>query len=493
MIVDVISGNPLQYESQVLALGCFEDDRSALLIPELNEVLGGLIERLYIQGEFTGGLNKTTFIHSLGNLPSERILLVGLGQKDALTCDRLRQVAGTVVQLARAKGITEVASMIHLQAGTMEEGVAATIEGAMLANYSFNRYRTKKKGENPIERFSIFAPGPDHVPLYEKAVTETRIISEAVLFARDMVSQPSNVVTPPFLAEEGIEMADVFGLGCRIIEQEEMEQLGMDALLAVSRGSRQPPKLIVLEHLPNRGERPVVLVGKGVTFDSGGISLKPRDGMEMMKTDMAGAAAVMATLRTVAALRLPLNVVGIIPAVENLPGGSAYKPGDVLCSMSGQTIEIVNTDAEGRLILCDAMWYARRYEPRAIIDIATLTGACTVALGTVATGLLGNDMDLKHLLSQAGEATGERVWELPLWEEYGELMKSDIADMKNAGGATAGTISAGWFLLQFVGDTSWAHLDIAGTAWEEKGRAYVPKGASGVGVRLLVEYLRSRC
>jgi leucyl aminopeptidase len=236
-----------------------------------------------------------------------------------------------------------------------------------------------------------------------------------------------------------------------------------------------------------------VLVGKGVTFDSGGISLKPREGMERMKDDMAGAAAVLATFRAVARLGLPVNLVGLVPAAENLPGGGAYKPGDIVRTMSGQTVEVVNTDAEGRMLLCDALHYAQRYRPAALIDLATLTGACLVALGTVVTGIMGNDARLLKSIKAAGEATGERVWELPLFEEYGELMKSDVADMKNAGGPAAGAISAAWFLQQYVGKSRWAHLDIAGTAWEEKGRPYLPKGATGIGVRLLVEYLRRTC
>jgi len=259
----------------------------------------------------------------------------------------------------------------------------------------------------------------------------------------------------------------------------------------VAKGSCQPPRFIILEY---RGaaeqKRPIVLVGKGITFDSGGISLKPREGMEKMKNDMAGGAAVLGTVTAAARLGLPVNLVGLIPSAENLPGGRAYKPGDLVRAMAGKTVEIVNTDAEGRLILCDALHYAQRYRPAALIDIATLTGACVVALGTFASGLMGNDDILVRALKRAGEASGERLWELPVWDDYGELMKSDIADLKNAGGPTAGTISAGWFLKQFAGKTKWSHLDIAGTAWEEKGRPYLPKGATGVGVRLLIEYLR---
>jgi leucyl aminopeptidase len=238
------------------------------------------------------------------------------------------------------------------------------------------------------------------------------------------------------------------------------------------------------------GKKPVVIVGKGITFDSGGISLKPREGMERMKDDMAGAAAVIGTMQAAAALKLPVSLVGLIPAAENMPDGRSYKPGDVVVTMSGKTVEINNTDAEGRMVLCDALHYAQRYKPKALIDLATLTGACLVALGTQASGIMGNDQGLLAALKRAGESTGERVWELPLWDEYGEAMKSDIADMKNSGGPHAGTVTAAWFLKQFVGTSKWVHLDIAGTAWEEKGKHYMPKGATGVGVRLLVEYLR---
>lgn len=266
----------------------------------------------------------------------------------------------------------------------------------------------------------------------------------------------------------------------------------MGGILSVAKGSHQLPRFIVLEYRGGSADkRPTVLVGKGITFDSGGISLKPREGMERMKDDMAGAAAVMGAVMAVAGLRLPVNVIGLVPAAENLPGGGAYKPGDIVRTMSGQTVEIVNTDAEGRMILSDALFYAQRFKPAAVIDLATLTGACLVALGSAASGVMGNDPALVKLLRRAGEATGERLWELPLWDEYGEIMKSDVADLKNAGGPHAGTITAAWFLQRFVGKSRWAHVDIAGTAWEEKGRPYQPKGATGVGVRLLVEYLKA--
>ena len=381
--------------------------------------------------------------------------------------------------------------MLHLAGRGGPEAVQATLEGLLLAGYAFDQYRTSREENGPVPDVTLLFPDAAANHAAAPGVNATKAVCDAVWFARDLVSQPGNVATPTYLAEKAREMAGSLGIGCTTLEREEMERLGMGALLAVARGSHQPPKFIVLDYRGGSEEQPpVVLVGKGITFDSGGISLKPGEGMEKMKDDMAGAAAVMGTLMAAAALGLPLNLVGLVPAAENLPGGGAYKPGDVLRSMAGKTIEVVNTDAEGRLVLCDALHFAQQYRPAALIDLATLTGACVIALGNFATGLMGNDEGLKNALRQAGETSGERVWELPLWDEYGELLKSDIADLKNAGGRTAGTISAGWFLKEFAGASKWAHLDIAGTAWEEKGRPYLPKGATGVGVRLLVQYLR---
>lgn len=481
-----------EYACNCLIVGCYEED---VLQPppmgELDQRLGGLINLLDTPGEFKGKFNKTRLIYTLGKLPAERILLVGLGKRNELTRDRLRQAGGTAAQAARAGGQKSVASLLHVAANGLDGGFQAVLEGFSLGAYSFSRYQKKAKEETSLEEVTILITDAADLPRCERIAEETRIICESVTFARDLVSQPANVGNPSYLAEEAHEMADACGLLCTVMEQEEMERLGMDAILAVAKGSHQPPKFVILEHSPNPDGKIIVLVGKGVTFDSGGISLKPREGMEKMKNDMAGAAAVIATMRAVSLLGLNVNVLALVPVVENLPGGGAYKPGDVIIAMSGHTIEIVNTDAEGRLILSDALHYAQQYKPFALIDVATLTGACVVALGSEATGLMGNDASLKSAFRNAGEATGERVWELPLWDEYGDLMKSDIADMKNAGGPTAGAISAGWFLQQFVGSTPWIHLDIAGTAWEEKGRPYVPKGATGVGVRLLVDFLRA--
>lgn len=492
MKISVLAEEIATHACPALVIGC-EEDRfpEDALVAELDRLLEGGLSRLRESREFTGKLNRVKLVHTLGRLPAERLLLVGLGKGEELTAERLRQAAGSAVKAARAAGVGRLSSVLHRAGEALTGSVVATVEGALLGGYSFDQYKTAPAEETAIGEMTLLvAPGAD-VSGVEAEAAETVTLCDAVCFARDLVSHPGNVATPTFLAEKALELSGRLGITCRVLDRDEMERLAMEGIISVAKGSHQPPRFIVLEYLAGpAGKRPTVLVGKGVTFDSGGISLKPREGMERMKDDMAGAAAVMGTLMAVAGLGLPVSVVGLIPAAENLPGGGAYKPGDIVRTMSGQTVEIVNTDAEGRMLLCDALHYAQRYKPAALIDLATLTGACLVALGTVATGIMGNDAPLVRSLKAAGEATGERLWELPLWDEYGELMKSDVADMKNAGGPYAGTISAAWFLQKFAGKAKWAHLDIAGTAWEEKGRPYLPKGATGVGIRLLVEYLR---
>ncbi len=493
MEIGVVAGDPLLHPGPTLAVGCFEEGLDYPLLAGLDTALGGCLSALYREGEFTGRLNRTVMIHTLGRTVVQRLLLVGLGKRRELTRDRMRQAAGTAAQALRGAGVKRVASALQLSADGGEEWFRAVVEGHMLGGYTFDRYKSDAGKNGGVVDVTLLVPAAANHETAERAVGEARTVCEAAIMTRDLVAQPGNVATPAFLAEKAVEVAGRCGIECRIMEREEMERNGMEALLAVSKGSSQPPRFIILEY---RGggekERPTVLVGKGITFDSGGISLKPREGMEKMKNDMAGGAAVIGAVAAAARLALPLNLVGLVPTAENLPGGRAYKPGDLVQSMAGKTVEIVNTDAEGRLVLCDALHYAQRYRPAALIDVATLTGACIVALGSVATGVMGNDEGLVRALKRAGEATGERLWELPVWDEYGELMKSDIADLKNAGGPHAGTVSAGWFLKQFVGNARWAHLDIAGTAWEEKGRPYLPKGATGMGVRLLVEYLRGQ-
>ena len=492
MKIELSTVTPQEYATSALVIGCCEDARDDLFDIG-NKALDGCLERLAASREFTGKANTTRLIHTLGRLPAERLLLVGLGKKADLDDERMRRAAGNAVHALRSARVASFASALHLVEGAGAHALEAVCAGSILGSYSFDQYKTKNRDERfSFEGMTLLLPAASGVEEAGARVEAAASICRGVSLARDLVSHPANVVIPGYLADAGRELAGRRGMTCRVLEMDELEKLGMNALVAVGKGSVEPPRLIVLEYNgAGDNSAPVVLVGKGVTFDSGGISIKPGPGMQEMKTDMAGAAAVLGTLEAASALKLQLNLVGIIPTAENMPGGRAFKPGDVLTSLSGATIEITNTDAEGRLILCDALHYAvTSYKPAIMIDLATLTGACVVALGHEASALMGNDKGLIEDLKRAGERCGERVWEMPLWDEYGEAMKSDIADLKNSGSRDGGSISAAWFLKQFVGATRWAHLDIAGTAWLDKARPYAPKGASGVGVRLLIDYLR---
>ncbi len=372
------------------------------------------------------------------------------------------------------------------------ERAQAAIEGSILSTYRYKQFRKiEPEEETTLEEAVCLVQTGNDLDEAQNGMRLGKIVAEAANFARDLQNHPGNWLTPTRLAELAEEMANKVGLKSQILDKSEMEKLGMGALLGVARGSQEPPKFIILEHNADKDNlETVVLVGKGITFDSGGISIKPSEKMEEMKFDMSGGAAVMGAMKAISELALPLHVVGLIPASENLPSGSSLKPGDILRASSGKTIEIINTDAEGRLILADALSYAAKYKPKAVVDLATLTGACVVALGHHATGLMGNDQKLVDRLKQAGEMTGERVWQLPLWEAYHELIKSDYADMKNIGGRAGGAITAAALLQKFADDYPWAHLDIAGTAWTDKEKGYVLKGGTGVGVRLLVQFLR---
>jgi len=493
MKIDLSSANPVKHATPALVVGCWEDGADELFT-RCDSALDGLLSRLKAAKEFSAKPTTSRLLHTLGMLPAERLLLVGLGKKKEFTLERLRQAAGTAVSVLRSSRVASFSTALHL-AADLAEGLEAVCEGTLLGSYSFEQYKTKHQDERfAFAGMTLMLPKGIAMRAARARIERVETVCYGTRLARDLVSQPGNVVTTGYLADTARELASRHGMTCRVYEQDELESLGMNALVGVGKGSVQPPRLIVLEYRGSGATgRPVVLVGKGITFDSGGISLKPGAGMEEMKTDMAGAAAVLGAMAAAAGLALPLNLVGIVPTAENMPDGNSYKPGDVLTSLSGQTIEITNTDAEGRLILCDALHFGRTtYRPAAMIDLATLTGACVVALGHEASGLMANDQRLADALIKAGERCGERIWQLPLWDEYGEAMKSDIADLKNAGSRDGGSITAGWFLKQFVGTTCWAHLDIAGTAWSDKARPYSPKGASGVGVRLLIAYLQGR-
>jgi leucyl aminopeptidase len=477
-----------------LVVGSFESKKAEGLVKVIDKRLNGLISKLFKDKDFEGKLKQTRLIYTQGKLPAERVLLIGLGKEKEFTIEKLRQASGgssrAVKDLGLKKFSTTLAQVKVKNASVYDISKAVT-EGAILSLYDFTSYRTEKREEiKRVDEIALLIEKENRE--IKKGLDDGIKISEAVYLARDMINHPANTATPTYLSEQAKRIARKSGIKCKILNKADMERLKMGALLAVARGSDEPPKFIIIEYNGGKkGEPPVLIAGKGLTFDSGGISIKPSEKMEEMKHDMAGGAAAICAIKAAADLKLPVNVVSLIPATENMPSGKADKPGDVVKAMSGKTIEVISTDAEGRMILADALTYGERYKPKAVIDLATLTGAVIIALGHHATGLLGNDKDLIEAIKKAGEKSGERVWELPLWEEYEEQNKSDIADVKNVGGRPAGTITAAAFLKKFAGKFKWAHLDIAGTVWEYNGKPYVPKGAVGVGVRLLVEYLKS--
>ncbi len=461
----------------------------------IDRALGGAISQLVSQGEIKGKLNQITVIHSLGKLPANRVVVAGLGKKQQLSLDKVRGVVAETCRFLRQRNVNSIATVAQGAgiAGITVEGAAQAItEGALLGLYSFRQHITKEPEYGEIKRFTIVNAEESKLPGLEKGCHKGKILAEATNLARDMVNEPANYMTPTQMAETAVGLAKTYGLECAVLDREQMQELGMGGLLGVAQGSKQPPKFITLRYKGvDSNETDVALVGKGITFDSGGISIKPSEKMEEMKGDMAGGAAVMAAISAIAQLKPRINVVALIPATENLPGGRALKPGDVLTAMSGKTIEIISTDAEGRLILADALGYARKQGAKFIVDVATLTGACRVALGDVCTGAFGNHRELEDKIIAAGAEAGELIWPMPMYEEYKEENKSEIADIKNVGGRWGGAITAAQFLAEFAGDTPWVHLDIAGTSMSEKERNYLVKGATGVPVRTLVNLVLS--
>ncbi|MDI9571455.1 MAG: leucyl aminopeptidase [Pseudomonadota bacterium] len=455
------------------------------------------IRRILDRNDWAGKAKRTTVVlHDRGPSPF-LIALIGLGKREEFNLERLRDAAARAGKASLAHGEGRLAIFMdpsHLGLPGREAG-GAVAEGAILGPYSFSAYKTlDREEEEELQALTILVPKWAKLRAIRTEVAAAETICRAVNLARDLTSMPANELTPSVLAEKAQALAAGRArMKTTILSAPEMKRLGMNALLGVASGSDQEPKFIVLSYSGAEAETaPIVFVGKALTFDSGGISLKPAEKMDEMKSDMAGGAAVLAAVLAAADLGLPVDVLALVPATENMPGGKAYRPGDILRSMSGKTIEVVNTDAEGRLILADALHYASRFEPAAVIDVATLTGACVVALGERVAGLMGTDGPLKEEIKHAAEQTGEMVWELPLWENYQEQIKSEVADFKNSAGRMGGAITAAAFLSKFVGPYPWAHLDIAGPAWLSKEAAYRPKGATGVGVRLLVRLLRNR-
>ncbi len=491
----VKSGNPEKQRTACLILGVYESRRLTPPAEQFDSACGGYLGNLLRRGDLEGKPGQSLLLFNVPEALCERVLLVGCGREREVDDRRFRQILTYTATALNDMGATEATvylTDLAVKGRDLGWKIRQTVEAVEEALYRFDALKSKKDApRRPLRRIILSVPSRRELPAAESVVRESAAIAAGVKFARDLGNMPPNRCHPTWLAEQALALAGEFpSLQARIFEEAEMEQLGMNALLAVSRGSVQPARLIRLDYRQGpASQKPYVLVGKGVTFDSGGISLKPGEGMDEMKYDMCGAASVLGTLRACAELKLPLNVTGLIPAVENMPGGRATRPGDIVTSLSGQTIEILNTDAEGRLILCDTLTYAERDEPAVVIDIATLTGACIIALGRHPHGLFSNHPPLTHALQTAAHAAGDRVWELPLWDDYQEALDSNFADMANvAGNRDGGAIIAACFLSRFAKKFHWAHLDIAGTAWKT-GKA---KGATGRPVPLLTQYLLDR-
>ncbi len=455
-----------------------------------NNALTPYLRRFDHSGEF--GEVDTLYVPGI---LSKRVVLAGAGDEKKLNLHHLRRLAAKVAReldKGGARDISMFLSELNVRSFGVADKVRAIAEGVWLGLYNFDKYRTEKeKKRRALRSVTIMVTSRRDLEAAEAAVAQARAAAEGVHLARDLGNEPGNVCTPEYLADQASALASD-RLAVTVMDKAAIEAAGFSGLLAVNQGSAREPRFIVLEYHGGGNEAPVALVGKGLTFDSGGISIKPASKMDEMKFDMCGAAAVLGIFKAAAAMELSMNLLGVIAATENLPGGGAYKPGDIIRSYKGITIEVQNTDAEGRIILADALAYATERKPLEIIDFATLTGACLIALGEHASGLMGNSDKLVKALQKSGEYTHDRAWPLPMYEEYQEQIKSEIADIKNIGGREAGPITAACFLSRFVGDVPWAHLDIAGTAWNMKGSDIAAKGATGAGVRLVVDYLRRR-
>ncbi|HEX8979383.1 MAG TPA: leucyl aminopeptidase [Parasulfuritortus sp.] len=492
MEFSIKSRSPEKHKTGCAVVGVYEQRKLAPAAKVLDQAADGALSKLLKRGDIDGKAGSTLLFHAPAGLACERILLVGLGKEKEVTDKAYLDGVRAAVKAVGATGAADAAFYLA-EVPVGKRAVGWKIEQAILAAgdvlYKFDRLKSEKGNDKrPFHKMSLMVDAAE-VKAAEAAAVHGQAIVNGMGLAKDLGNLPGNHCTPTYLADQAKTLAKANGLKIQVLEQKDMEKLGMGSLLSVAKGSDQPPKFIVMQyHGGAKADKPVVLVGKGITFDSGGISLKPAAEMDEMKYDMCGAASVLGTLQAVAEMKLPLNVVGLVPTCENLPSGNANKPGDIVTSMSGQTIEVLNTDAEGRLILCDALTYAERFEPAAVIDVATLTGACVIALGHVVSGLLANDDDLARAVYQAGEASGDRCWQLPLLDEYQDQLKSNFADMANIGGRPAGTITASAFLSRFAKKYKWAHLDIAGTAWKS-GK---DKGSTGRPVPLLVHFLAGR-
>nr|MBL8410972.1 leucyl aminopeptidase [Dechloromonas sp.] len=493
MEFSIKSGSPEKQRSACVVVGVFESRKLTLPAELLDKAANGYISDIVRRGDMEGKSGSTLLLHNVPGTLSDRVLLVGLGKEKEFREKEFSNAIRTTVKTLNDTGAFD-ASIFLTELAVKKRSVAWRVRQtaivALDATYRFDQFKSKKdEVRRPLRKLTLGVERRNELALAEEALQQGLAIAEGMALAKNLGNLPPNVCHPSYLAEQARAMADEFKLDCQILEREDMDKLGMHSLLSVARGAHQPPKLIVLSYKGAKAsEKPLVLVGKGVTFDTGGISLKPAAEMDEMKYDMCGAAGVLGTLQAVARMQLPLNLTVIVPATENMPGGNASRPGDIVASMSGQTIEILNTDAEGRLILCDALTYAERFDPDTVIDVATLTGACVVALAGVASGLFANKDALARELLDAGDEAHDRAWHMPLWDDYQELLKSPFADMANIGGRWGGAITAACFLSRFTKKYDWAHLDIAGTAWKSGS----DKGATGRPVPLLTHYILQR-
>ena len=501
--VNVAAGDITDFATPALVVNLFQGvTQPSGGTGAVDRALDGAISALIADGEIKGKLGELTLLHTMGRIPASRVVVAGLGKADNFDAAAVRRVSGDVARFLRGKGVSEFATIAHgagiggLDAGESAQAIA---EGTLLGLYQFDTYRSNGSGADDDEGAGSNGAGIASVAIVERdagsldaltaGVSVGTVLAESTMLARDLVNHPANVMTPTRMADAAREVAETVGLELDIIDRDRMTEHGMGALLGVAQGSEEPPKLIVLTYRgdPDHPENNLGLVGKGITFDTGGISLKPAANMEAMKGDMAGGASVIAAMRAIGSLQPRINVTGLIAATENMPGGKAQRPGDVVTAMNGKTIEVINTDAEGRLVLADALCYARSLGITRLVDVATLTGAMVVTLGKACTGMMGNSAGLAKDISAAGERSGERFWELPMLEDYRELIRSDVADMKNTGGRQAGSITAAMLLREFAEDADWVHLDIAGTSTASSSKGHLVKGATGVPTRTLAQ------
>ena len=479
--------DPLKIKCDVLVLGRFENEGLRGVIKQLNDTaLGNVLNRTFEQEKFSGEIGKSVILNSLGRINADRILIAGLGKKSKLNSDTLRRVA---IQTAKKTNAFSNSIVFCLEFGEKRGFAAAIIEGMILGKYEFNKYKTNNKNLNGIEKVELQFDKLEK-KLFRNELEFSKTMAESTNFTRDLVNEPPLFITPTKLAEIAIDISQDKNLECEVFDRDEMIKRGMGGILAVSSGSEEPPKFIHLKYTPRKKPRKsIAIVGKGITFDSGGLCIKSADNMHTMKMDMSGAACILGVMKAVPNLNPPLEVHGLISATENMPGGKAFKPDDIIRALNGKTIEVVNTDAEGRIVLADALSFATQLKVDEIVDLATLTGACMVGLGGYTAGIMGNNEALIKKLLNASKLAGEKLWQLPMDDELRKEIDSDVADVKNVGSRWGGAITAAMFLEKFVGDTPWAHIDIAGPAFIEKGGDWYPKGGTGFGVRTIIRYL----